>query len=58
MGAVKQRAYEHENRYAKPKREVPPADYSDEVTDEQLDAARKHIGDTFDGWDIVDGPAW
>lgn len=39
---------------------VLPADYSDDVTDEQLDALRKiatqEIGE--DEFELVDGPAW
>ncbi len=43
---------------SKSKRDIPPADYSDEVTDEQLEAARQKIGNEFDDWVMVDSPAW
>lgn len=60
MGAVRSRDFDRENtfNFRKPTREVPPADYADEVTEAQLQAARKLIGDEFENWEIVDGPAW
>lgn len=58
MGALRKNSDEHRFEFRKPTREIPPADYSDEVTDEQLDAARKEVGDMFDEWIVVDGPAW
>lgn len=59
MVAAKKREYERDIAlYRKPTRDIPPADYSDEVSDEQLEAARKLIGNEFEGWQVVDGPAW
>lgn len=60
MGALRQRAFEREQTFAfrNPTREIPPAEYSDEVTEAQLEAARKVVGTEFEDWDIVDGPAW
>lgn len=58
VGALKKQAYEPEPRFNQAKRELPPADYDDEVTDAQLEAARKKVGNEFDDWVIVDGPAW
>lgn len=60
MSALKKRVYEREEHFAyrKPTREIPPADYSDEVTNEQIEAARKKVGNEFEDWITVDGPAW
>lgn len=59
MGALRKRTEDHYRMdFRKPTREIPPADYSDEVTDEQLEAARKEVGNMFDDWTVVDGPAW
>ena len=58
MGAFKKPVIQYDMRSTQPKRELPPADYSDEVTTEQLDAARKEMGDPFEEWAVVGGPAW
>lgn len=58
MGALRKHADEHRFELRKPTREVPPAEYSDEVTDEQLEAARKKMAKEFEDWIVVDGPAW
>lgn len=58
MGAVKKTAIQRDVQLKQPVREIPPADYSDEVTQEQIEAGRKQIGDQFKDWPIVDGPAW
>lgn len=60
MGAMKRPAVQRDGGPKKPLRQIPPADYGDEVTDEQLDTLRKHASPAFEGeeWDVVDGPAW
>ena len=35
-----------------------PADYSDEVSDADLDALKNVVGQDDDEMDLVDGPAW
>jgi hypothetical protein len=37
-----------------------PADYSDEVSDEGMEALAKFVSDELNGeeWDVVDGPGW
>ncbi len=58
MSALKKRAPEHDHQFGQPTRQIPPADYTDEVTEEQLKAVRDKIGGEFDEWEVVDGPAW
>ncbi len=40
--------------------EITPADYSDEVTDDDIEVLRKISSDEIDenDLDLVDGPAW
>lgn len=38
--------------------DLPPADYSDDVTDEQLAEIRDQTAESVAGHEIVDGPAW
>ena len=42
------------------RRDIPPADYDEEITDEQLEALRKAVAQCVESeeWEIVDGPAW
>lgn len=60
MGALKQREAAFEPAEFKHTRPPTQPDYSDEVTDEQLDDIRKKVADELasERWKIVDGPAW
>lgn len=62
MRAVKRHAAGVRNDIGpkKPYRQVPPADYSDEVSDEQLNDLKKRAAPAIDEdeWEAVDGPAW
>lgn len=63
MGALKRidLSMLEDARSEKPMREIEPADYSDEVSDEQFEQLEKlaseAIGDA-DEWQLVAGPAW
>lgn len=58
MGALKFQ----ETKIATTRKSTLPAqpDYSDEITQEQIEAARKQVSQLLDDdeWIIVDGPAW
>lgn len=58
MSAMRKRAHEHEFQSRTAVREIPPADYSDEVTAEQIETAKRILEDDFKDWKVVDGPAW
>lgn len=60
MGALKKREAAFEPAEFKHTRPPTQPDYSDEVTDAQLDALREDVAEELAGekWKIVDGPAW
>ncbi|WP_455296468.1 hypothetical protein [Brucella pituitosa] len=43
-----------------PMREIAPADYFDEISDDYFELIKKSADALLDGeeWEIVDGPAW
>lgn len=60
MGPVRKNSNDHYTPYAPQYSEPAAADYSDEVTEQDLQALNAMVASELEGeeWELIDGPGW